>query len=120
MDFPFVIWTGTEPLKNKGRFRIVHRGPARPERSDDVPFGIEQKHGCSFMKVFTWGPVKQGAKDHAIHALTNSLGLLLTVDPKKLNLDHPLYCELNLAIAEGREPKGCDCAAPADPLDPYI
>lgn len=114
MNFPFVIWSGTEPLKGKGRFRLVHRGPARDGRPDDVPFGLEQKTGASYMKTFNWEAPTLGTP-HAIHALSHTLGQVLTVDPKKLTLDHPLYCELNLAVCEGREPKGCDCAAPADP-----
>jgi hypothetical protein len=51
----------------------------------------------------------------AIHTLVNALGLMLTVDPKKLNLDHPLYCELNIAVAEGRQPRGCDCPVESPP-----
>jgi hypothetical protein len=115
---PMVIWSGTEPLKQQGRFRIVDRGPARPERPDDVPFGLEQCLGCNFMKQKVWGPVKghyDGSAGHAMNALTHALGLLLSVDPKKLDLNHPLYCEQNLSVAEGRESRGCDCDRPADP-----
>lgn len=115
MDFPFVIWSGTEPLKGKGRFRLVHRGPARESRPDDVPFGLEQKLGVSFMKVYQWGTVKQGAERNAIHSLAHALGQLLTVDLRKLDLNHPLFCETNMAIAECRESRGCDCKRPADP-----
>jgi hypothetical protein len=112
--YPFVIWAGSEPLKSRGRFRLVHRGPVREHRPDDVPFGLEQCTGVSFMKDRQWGGIK--SHEHAIHAITHVLGLLLIVDPKRLNLDHPLYCELNLAVAEGREPRGCDCDKPADPM----
>jgi hypothetical protein len=116
---PFVIWMGRQPLDASGiLFRVVDRGPARENRSDDVPFALEQRIGISMMKRHNWGPPRSiEAKQEAIHALVHAYGQLLTVDPKKLDLNHPLHCEVNLAVAEGREPKGCDCNGPADPLD---
>ena len=108
---PLVIWQGRQPLNNgQGTlFRIVDRGPPRENRPDDVPCGCEQRLGMNMLKEETWGPVKDRLCREAVHALVHAFGLLLKVDPHKLNLDHPLYCELNLAIAEGREPRGCDC-----------
>ena len=119
MKKPMVIWMGTEPLKNRGRFRVVDRGPPRTDRTGDVPFSVEKHLGYDMMKMPNWGPVPEGqAAQYALWALSHALGQLLTVDPKKLNLDHPLFCELNMAVAEGRESKGCDCDRPADPVAP--
>jgi hypothetical protein len=108
---PLVIWTGRQPLnQNTGTtFRVVDRGPARSDRLDDVPFACEQRLGVSSMKVENWGPPKTNLQQEAVYALVHAFGLLLTVDPKKLNLDHRLYCEINLAISEDRETRGCDC-----------
>lgn len=110
--FPLVVWQGKQPLRPKeaGLYRLVARGPARPERPDDVPFALERRVGRDAMKQDTWAPPRdQHGMLEAVWALSHAFGLLLSVDPRKLNLDHPLYCELNLAIAEGREPRGCDC-----------
>ena len=116
--YPTVIWMGKEPLhpRTARRYRIVDRGPARPGRSDDVPFALEQRTGQSMMKRLNWGPcVNESAKDEAIHALTHAIGLLLTVEVGKLRSDHPLHCDINMAIVEGREAKGCDCDRPEEP-----
>ena len=116
MITPMVIWIGTNPLRDEGRFRVVYRGSPRPERPDDVPFAVEKCIGPDNMKIMRWAqPKEQGTLQVASWALTHAFGSLLMVDPKKLNLDHPLFCELNLAIAEGREPRGCDCQRPANP-----
>ena len=119
LNFPFVIWMGRQPLRPKqGRlFRIVHRGPARPARADDVPFAVEVRSGVDSMKVEHWGKANRenGAEQEAMYAMVHALGQLLCVDPKKLDLNHPLYCECNMAVVEGRESRGCDCKAPADP-----
>ena len=122
MKFPTVIWMGKEPLavhkKAARRFRIVHRGPARPDRPDDVPFALEQRIGQSMMKRMNWAPpISEQAKQEAIHALAHALGLLLMVDVKALNLEHPLHCELNMAIVEGRPSVGCDCDGPDEPYE---
>ncbi len=111
MRYPLVIWQGRQPLNGgKGTlFRVVHRGPPRADRPDDVPWGVEQRLGMSMLKEETWGPVADRLCREAAHALVHAYGLLLSVDPKKLNLEHPLFCELNLAISEGRESRGCDC-----------
>jgi hypothetical protein len=118
-QYPFVIWLGKGPLKqNTGHYRVVHRGPPRPNRPDDVPFALEKQTGVSMMKKRQWGPPQtHEAKLDALHALVHAFGLLLSVDPKKLDLEHPLHCEINLAVAEGRESRGCDCNSPADPLE---
>ncbi len=111
MNYPLVIWTGKQPLhpKSSSRFRLVHRGPAREDRPDDVPFSLERMAGVNMMKEETWVPPRGDKLLEAVYALSHAFGLLLAVDPRRLNLDHPLWCELNLAIVEGREPKGCDC-----------
>jgi hypothetical protein len=117
---PMVIWQGHAPIvKNPRSFRIVDRGPARQERPDDVPFALECKTGLSMMKTYNWAvtePQNNPAQaKEAIWALSHAMGLLLTVDPKRLYIEHPLYCEMNLAVAEQRESKGCDCPFPNDP-----
>ena len=118
MKFPTVIWMGREPIHkgNARRFRLVHRGPARPNRPDDVPFACEERIGQSMMKRLNWGPPRSGfGEKEAIYALSHALGQLLMVDMGKLRLDHPLYCELNMAVAEERDPRGCDCNGPDEP-----
>ncbi|OAI41264.1 hypothetical protein AYO40_03525 [Planctomycetaceae bacterium SCGC AG-212-D15] len=83
-----------------------------------MPFSLEQRIGSNMMKKLNWGvPEGVEAKQEAIFALTHCFGLLLNCDPKKLIPGHPLHCELNMAIAEGRDPKGCDCNGPDDPLE---
>lgn len=110
MNYPMVIWQGTEPLHSHGYFRLVFRGPPRHNVNDDVPFGLEQRLGPDAMKVMAWGKIKNPeAQLHAIQSLTHALGQVLCVDPRKLNLDHPLFCEENLSVAEGRQSRGCDC-----------
>jgi hypothetical protein len=119
-EYPFVIWTGKQPLqRNSARLcRVIHRGPARPNRKDDVPFTVEQRIGCDSMKQMTWAkPVRDsGGEQEAVFALVHAFGQFLTVDPKKLDLNHPFYCECNTAVAEGRESRGCDCGAASDPV----
>lgn len=118
MIFPMVIWTGTNPLREEGRFRVVYRGPPRADRPDDVPFAVEKCIGLDSMKIKRWvQPKDQGSLQVAAWSLAHALGVILMVDPKRLNLDHPLYCELNLAVAEGRKSRGCDCDRPPDPSE---
>lgn len=113
---PMVIWQGTEPLHKKGSFRLVYRGPARPDRPDDVPFSIEQKLGVNAMKAVSWGPVKEGSRREALWALSHALGLLLTMETERIDLNHPLYCEVNMAVAEKRDARGCDDDRSPDPV----
>lgn len=118
-SFPFVIWAGRNPLhkKNSPLFRLVARGPARETRKDDVPFGLEVRANHDFMKEHSWlVPSKPDTQREAIWALAHALGSILAFDPKQLNLSHPLHCEINMALFEGRPCKGCDCNSPPDPM----
>jgi len=97
MNYPTVIWMGKEPLavmkKAARRFRIVHRGPARANRPDDVPFALEQRTGQSMMKRMNWGPPESDqAKREAIHALSHAIGILLVVDLKALDISRRFCC----------------------------
>ena len=116
MTFPFVIWLGRNPLRKNGAlFRLVNRGPARENRPDDVPFTVEQRIEPSMMKKTQWGQPRD--KQEAIYAMSDILGKILMVDPERLVSGHPINCELNMAVIEEREPKGCDCNGPVDPMD---
>lgn len=118
MEYPVVIWMGKQPLRQDSarRFRLVYRGPARPGRPDDVPFAVEQRIGQSMMKRLNWdGPKSETAMKEAIYALGHALGQILMKTPLELCMTHPIHCEENMALIEGRESRGCDCHGPAEP-----
>jgi len=119
---PFVIWMGSNPIKRASArlFRLVYRGPARANRPDDTPFAAEQRIGLSQMKRFNWDRPDRasGAEQEALWAISHAFGQVLMADPGKLAAGHPIHCELNMAVIEGREAKGCDCAGPAEPGEP--
>jgi hypothetical protein len=105
MNIPTVIWMGGQPLNptNRRRYRLVYRGLSRPSRPDDVPFACEQRIGQSMMKRLNWDkPHGEGAAHEAVWALGHALGQLLMHDPADFCIGHPLHCEINMAIAEGR------------------
>ena len=118
--FPKVIWIGRQPIGKSSRrlFRLVYRGPARENRPDDVPFAVELRIGCNMMKRMNWSnPIQGDGGQEAIWALSHVLGLALMARPESLVAGHPIHCELNMAILEGRVTKGCDCNGPADPME---
>lgn len=119
MAFPRVIWAGSQPLHKSHveRFRLVQRPEARPGHPEDVPFGVEQRVGLSEMGRLNWGSIKDDKQTlrEAIYALSHAFGKVLVSDPKDLIAGHPINCEVNLAIIEGREAIGCDCHGPDEP-----
>lgn len=109
---PRVVWIGKIGHEV---FRIVDRRAPREDKTKDVRVRLEQARGRDAMDVKSWGGVHESARSLAMRALTQAFAEVLVRLPLEFDIGHPMFCELNLAVAEGRDPRGCDCGRPADP-----
>jgi hypothetical protein len=127
---PEIIWAGKMPGKGTHRFRIVDMGPPRPQVTAsggyEPRFHVEELRGTDRMDGELWLPADMTgltpacAQDHhllqrrceAVAALVHGFGLVLEASSRLLDPNHPIGCEINMALIEERDSKGCDCATP--------
>lgn len=107
---PEVIWMA----RTREVFRLVDGGPSRLGKPHEPRFTVEMGRGRDAMGAKTWGGVPLDARLHAIDAMANAFGLVLQAWPTGLAQNHPIGCELNMAVIERRPTRGCDCFSPAD------
>ena len=103
---PFVLWQG-KGMDNH-IYRLVDRGPAR-EHTNESQFIFERGSGHDGMYTRRWVPLKTVEHYAAMKTVVETLGSLLGLKVEELNKGHLIGCDVNMAIIEKRDIRGCDC-----------